>query len=293
LVTAAMANTGKALTPHVAIQTAASSGAHLTKYSNVTDTSSGQKKLIVDNALIPQQPVFDYSTTFNVPLPLTTDGAMDGISHCLEVLYSAVGKPNYPLVEAIAVEGIRLIVKYLPLVIASPGNAEARHALGTATDLGGYAIMVGGTNGAHLSSFSLVDILSHGRACGMLTPYYTVFFAPAIQQPLKVIGKIFQEAGFIKEDVTSLEGRKLGLCVAEGIIQFEQQMGFPTRLGDIPGFTQNHIDRALIAAKDPQLRMKLENMPVALTPETVDEYMGPILRAATTGDLTLIKNAKN
>jgi alcohol dehydrogenase len=36
--------------------------------------------------------------------------------------------------------------------------------------------------------------------------------------------------------------------------------------------------------------MKLENMPVALTAETVDKYMGPVLQAAKTGDLNLIKN---
>ena len=39
----ALATSGKTLTPHVAIQTAASSGAHLTKYSNITDVSTGQK----------------------------------------------------------------------------------------------------------------------------------------------------------------------------------------------------------------------------------------------------------
>ena len=36
--------------------------------------------------------------------------------------------------------------------------------------------------------------------------------------------------------------------------------------------------------------MKLENMPVPLTAEMVDEYMGPVLRAAATGDLSRIKN---
>jgi len=50
------------------------------------------------------------------------------------------------------------------------------------------------------------------------------------------------------------------------------------------------MERALEAAKDPQLRMKLQNMPVPLTAEMVDEYMGPILEAAQDGDLSLIKN---
>ncbi len=58
----------------------------------------------------------------------------------------------------------------------------------------------------------------------------------------------------------------------------------------MPGFTDAHIARALAAAKNPQLKSKLENMPVAMTAEMVDEYMGPVLEAAQTGDLTVIRN---
>jgi alcohol dehydrogenase len=280
----------KMLSPHVAIQTASSSAAHLTKYSNITDVSSGQKKLIVDPAIIPIQPVFDYRTTINAPMGLTIDGALDGISHSLEVLYSAVEKQEYDLAKSIAVECIRLVVNHLPRILEDPGNVDSRHALGLATDLGGYAIMVGGTNGAHLTSFSLVDILSHGRACGMMNPYYTVFFAPSIQDPLKAVGQIFQEAGYSQAPLEELSGRELGLAVAEAMISFEEAIGFPTRLEQIQGFTQKHIDRALTAAKNPQLKMKLENMPVPMNAEMVDEYMAPILEAAKTGDLSLIKN---
>jgi alcohol dehydrogenase len=64
-------------------------------------------------------------------------------------------------------------------------------------------------------------------------------------------------------------------------------------LNDALGFGPAHIDRALCAAKNPQLRMKLENMPVPLTPEMVDDYMGPVLHAAATGDLTLIRNVRS
>ena len=46
------------------------------------------------------------------------------------------------------------------------------------------------------------------------------------------------------------------------------------------GFTDAHLTRALAAAKNPQLKMKLENMPVPLTAEMVDDYMGPVLQAA-------------
>jgi len=289
LVTKKLQAAGRGLTPHVAIQTAAGSGAHLTKYSNITDLATGQKKLIVDDAIVPSDPVFDYTTTHQAPAALTSDGALDGFSHILEVFYGAVGKPYYDRLRQIAEVGIALIVNHLPQAVRDPQDTQAREALCLATDLGAYAIMIGGTNGGHLTSFSLVDVLTHGRACALMNPYYTVFFAPAVQEPLRAVGKVFREAGFLSQDLTSVQGRELGIAVADGMFAFARAIGFPTTLGEVDGFTQAHIDRALTAAKNPQLKMKLENMPVPMTADMIDEYMGPILQAAATGDVTLIR----
>jgi alcohol dehydrogenase class IV len=290
LVTGAAEKRGQALTPHVAIQTVASSAAHLTKYSNITDVSTGQKKLIVDEAIVPQRPVFDYGVTYSQPTELTADGALDGISHSLEVLYGAVGQPDYLQIRDVAATSIGLVVNYLPTAMDSRENPEAREALCLATDLGGYAIMLGGTNGGHLTSFSLVDILSHGRACAMMNPYYTVFFAPAIEDPLRTVGNIYREAGYTTTNIDRWRGRDLGMAVAEAMLEFAMRIGFPTRLEEVEGFEDEHIERALAAAKNPQLKMKLENMPVPLTAEMVDDYMGPVLEAARNGDLSRIKN---
>ena len=290
LVSAALEKAGKRLTPHVAIQTVASSAAHLTKYSNITDVATGQKKLIVDDAIVPARPVFDYQVSYTTPGPLTADGALDGFSHSLEVLYGAVGKSHYDKVRDIAGTCIALVVEYLPRAMADLRDEEAREALCLATDLGGYAIMVGGTNGGHLTSFSLVDVLPHGRACAMMNPYYTVFFAPAIEEPLRLIGRIYEKAGLMQADVDRLSGRDLGVSVADAMIQFARRIDFPTQLNEVDGFRPQHIERALTAAKNPQLRMKLQNMPVPLTAEMVDEYMRPVLEAARDGDLSRIQN---
>jgi len=80
--------------------------------------------------------------------------------------------------------------------------------------------------------------------------------------------------------------------VAEAMFQLAHRIGFPTRLSDVDRFGQQHIDRALAAAKNPQLKMKLQNMPVPLGSDMIDDYMGPILEAARDGNLSLIKNVK-
>lgn len=282
LVTARMQQTGLRLTPHLAIQSAASSSAHLTKYSNITDLSAGQKKLIVDEAIVPAAAIFDFEATLGAPANLTADGALDGLSHCLEVYYGASGKANFAQIEEIAATGIALAREYLPRVIAAPDDREAREALALATDLGGYCIMLGGTNGAHLTSFSLIDILSHGRACALMNPYYTVFYSPAVQPQLRRIVELFAATA-------QGEGRVLGEQAARLLIDLERRVGNPVRLQDVAGFTPAHIERALSAAKHPQLRMKLENMPVPLSPEQVDSFMGPVLEAAATGELSTVR----
>ncbi len=281
--------TGRKIMPVLAVMTAASSGAHLTKYSNITDPVKGQKKLIVDEAIIPPKAVFDYSVTVSQPASLTQDGALDGCAHCLEIYYGAKGDIESKTRE-VAEVGIDLLVSGLSELNRDSESLNARLKLGLGTDLGGYAIMIGGTSGAHLNSFSLVDVLSHGRACALMNPYYTVFFAPAIQEKLRVIGEVYKKHGYIQADLDKLCGRDLGVAVAEGMVQLSKAIGFPTKLTDVSGITRAHITRCLNAAKDPQLEMKLLNMPVPMTAAQVDDYMGPILQAAWEGRFELIKN---
>jgi alcohol dehydrogenase class IV len=275
--------------PHLALMVASSSAAHLTKYSNITNIKSGQKMLIVDEAIVPQKAIFDYTFTTTQPHSLTVDGGLDGISHSLEVLMGIRGE-LMAKVETVSLTGIKLIVNNIKKVVENPHNLEAREALGLGTDLGGYAIMIGGTNGAHVNSFSMTDILSHGRACALMNPYYVVFFSPAIEEKLRKIGNIYFDAGYLKENPTTLSGRDLGEKLAQAMIELSKEIGFPTTLNEVEGFTEEHIDRCLTAAKNPKLDSKLKNMPVPLSADTIDQYMGSVLKAAKSGDFSYIKN---
>ncbi|MCK4646299.1 MAG: iron-containing alcohol dehydrogenase [Candidatus Aminicenantes bacterium] len=282
-------NQEKKLLPYAAVQTASGSSAHLTKYSNITDFRANQKKIIVDEAVVPPRALFDYRLTQSMSASFTSDGAFDGLAHCLEVYYGA-SPVSFEKIENIALTGIELIVASLEKAVSEPSNMEAREALGLATDLGGYAIMTGGTNGAHITSFSLVDILSHGRACALLNPYYTVFFAPAIQNQLEQLAYLFSKYGLMSKPSPNLSSRELGLAVAKALISLSKRVGFPTTLSEIDGMSKAHIEKALQAAKNPQLEMKLKNMPIPLSSGMVDEYMRPVLEAALSGDFSLIKN---
>ncbi len=276
--------------PLVAVQTASSSGAHLTKYSNITDVVTGQKKLIVDESIVPRASVYQYDVSKTMPPAFTKDGALDGVSHCWEVWMGATGKPNYDKISEVAYLGIKLIIDNLPAALRDGNDLDARYALGLGTDLGGYSIMLGGTNGGHLGSFSLVDVMPHGRACAVLNPYYTVLFSSAIQDQLRKIAPIYEGVGLLR-DADRLSGRELAEAVAKAMIQFMKNIDYPATLKEA-GATEKHIERMITAAKDPQLKMKLQNMPIPMDAEAgdVDKLMKPTLLAAYNGDLSLIPN---
>lgn len=287
VVTKELENTGKKLIPVIAVETSASSGAHLTKYSNITDPVVGQKKLIVDDAIVPDTSLFDYDVTATMPVSVTIDGALDAIAHTFEVFCGAK-ESSYELTKQLAVTAISLCCENAKKLVENPKDLEAREAIGLATDLGGYAIMVGGTSGAHLTSFSLVDLVGHGTACGIMNPYYAVLYSKAIQKQLKDVGEVFAKYGYAEKNIAEKSGRDLAVCVANAMISYAKSINAPTSLGELKGFSESHIQRALSAAKDPQLKMKLQNMPVPMTTDDVDKFMEPVLRGAASGDLDLV-----
>ncbi len=283
--------TKRSVLPNIAVQTAASSAAHLTKGSNITDLATNQKKLIVDEAIYPAAAAFDYSVTLNSPKSLTIDGGLDGISHVWEVLTGAVSYPEYTRLKEATEISMRLIIYGLKKANQDPKDIEARTALGLGTDIAGFVLMhgPGGTHGPHLGSFSLVDIMSHGRACALLNPYYTVLFADATQDALKMAASVFKDSGYIDQEISHLSGRALGMAVAKAMITFWKELGFPTTLKEA-GAAESHILRMLNAAKNPQLNMKLQQMPIPMNADKgdVDKLMKPTLEAAFYGDFNLI-----
>jgi alcohol dehydrogenase len=279
------------LVPHLAIMTASASAAHLTKYANVTNLQTKQKKLVIDPVITPNAAVFDYAVTASMSTRFTAVGAWDGIGHLCEVYYGfPQSDSRFRGLETAVLTGLELILKGLPAALADPANREARVSLGLATDLGGYAIMTGSTNGPHLNSFSLVDVAEHGLAVAVLQAYYGCFFTPVIEEKIRNLLHIFLKHGYggTAADPASISGRALGMAYGQALQAFARATGMPTRVSELKGFTPAHREKILGAAKDPALSSKLESMPRPMRANDVDHLMGPLLDAAISGDLSLV-----
>jgi len=101
---------------------------------------------------------------------------------------------------------------------------------------------------------------------------------------------LFHDRGLLTKQELSLQGRELAEAVARAMMDFSRAIGAPVTLGELKGFSDSHVERILKAAKDPQLKMKLQNMPVPMNAEDVDLLMEPLIRAAIAGDMALIVN---
>ena len=98
------------------------------------------------------------------------------------------------------------------------------------------------------------------------------------KKQLKAVGEVFAKYGYADSSIVELNDRALSIGVAKAMIEYGKSINAPTSLNELEGFGEKHIQRALNAAKDPQLKMKLQNMPVPMTVEDVDKFMEPVLR---------------
>jgi acetaldehyde dehydrogenase/alcohol dehydrogenase len=95
----------------VAIPTTSGTGSEVTPFAVVTDEKTGEKYPLADYELTPSMAIIDPELTLNMPKGLTAAGGIDALVHSLEAMVSVL---STEFTNALALEAIRLIFKYLP-----------------------------------------------------------------------------------------------------------------------------------------------------------------------------------
>ena len=112
-------------------------GSEMTPVFGSTDRAERRKVVRRDDAVLPKLVIYDPEVTIDLSAELTASTAMNALAHCVEACYA--GDVN-PLVPPVALEGIRRIVRSLPLCIANGRNLDAREDLLTGAYLAGFSI---------------------------------------------------------------------------------------------------------------------------------------------------------
>ena len=124
----------------------------------------------------PDLAIVDPVLTYSLPAGPTAATGMDVLAHCVE----AITNRNYnPYGYIFGKEGIRLTLKWLPVAVKEPDNAEAREKMSLAANLGGMAISACGCQIGHSFSqtFGAHHHIPHGLGCAWGLPGVMVYTA--------------------------------------------------------------------------------------------------------------------
>jgi alcohol dehydrogenase class IV len=261
------------ITPLVLAPTTSGSGSEVTRFSVISDTRQGLKKLIADPAIYAHAALVDPRLTFTAPVHVTRVSGLDAMTHLIEGYFNRVEKTADPTAEQRALLGMSLLFAALPRAIETPADGEARGMMSLASVLGGTMFLHGQAGGPHLNSFSWSTVMDHGEATAVMLPYYGAYYAPAIAEKLRKVADLLGAgpSGNPADDF------------AEGLFSLYRKIGFPTALREFPRFSTADIDRAVEDGRNNT--MKLAAMPRPVPVENSREILSTIIWGAYHGRL--------
>ncbi|MBI1418601.1 MAG: iron-containing alcohol dehydrogenase [Limimaricola sp.] len=133
----------------ITIPTTAGTGAETESTAMVTDVERGMKFCAWHPLYKPALALLDPALTVGLPPTLTAWTGADALTHAIEA-YMVPG--FHPLCDAMALEALALIARWLPVVVDEPANMAARGGMLTGSCLAGIAFLKG---------LGLVHAISH------------------------------------------------------------------------------------------------------------------------------------
>lgn len=155
--------------PIVLLPTTCGTGSEGNGFAVLTDPQTKDKKSIRSNAIIAKASIIDPLVMKTMPKHILASVGFDALAHSMEAYLS---KSCQPIIELLALRGIELIGKYLPVLYEDMENIEALEQVTLASTYGGMVISHAGVaapHGMEHPASGLKDIV-HGRGLAALTP---------------------------------------------------------------------------------------------------------------------------
>ncbi len=214
------------IAPIIAVPTTAGTGSEVGRASVITDSVSHVKKIIFHPKVLPTVVICDPELTVGMPPAITAGTGLDAFAHCVE----AFSSPHYhPMSQGIALEGMRLVIEYLPRAYKDGTDIEARAQMMSAAAMGATAFQKG-LGAIHAMSHPIGAIFGthHGTTNAVCMPAVLEFNAPEIAGRFdRAVSYIGVEGGF--------EGFKTF------VKEFNDSLGIPRGLAAL-GVTGDKLD---------------------------------------------------
>ena len=168
--------------PIIAVPTTAGTGSEVGRASVITHEGEQAKKILFHPKMLPCLVIADPELTVGLPSGLTAATGMDALSHNLEAFCA----PGYhPMARGIAVEGMRLIKKWLPAAYANGTDIEARSHMLVASSMGATAFQRGlGAMHALAHPLGALYDAHHGTLNAIVMPYVLIANQQAIEDDI-------------------------------------------------------------------------------------------------------------
>ena len=226
------------ISPIVAVPTTAGTGSETGRASAIINKDNGIKKIIFHPKILPSVVILDPMLTINLPPRLTASTGMDALAHNLEAFCA----PSYhPMADGIAIEGIRIIKRWLPEAFRNGSNLEARANMLTAASMGSTAFQKG-LGGIHSLSHPVnaLNNIHHGLSNAIFMPYVLTFNRDVIEE------KIIKLCNFIELDDQSFNG------FIKWVLNLRKELKIPHKLSDVIKDKDLLIDKlSKMALEDP------------------------------------------
>ena len=153
--------------PVIMIPSTAGTGAEMTVGAVVTNDKGAKGSTVLIGLNVPHV-LLDSELTMRAPEQVTAACAIDALSHCVEGVVSDTEVNAEDMYKSL--EGVRLIMQNLPIVMKEPENNEARLAMARAAMYGGNAIntQLAGYVHAFAHSIGALYHLPHGVAISLM-----------------------------------------------------------------------------------------------------------------------------
>ena len=175
--------------PHfIALPTTAGTGSEVGRSAVVSDDATHIKKIIFSPRLLAKCVFADPELTFDLPPAITAATGMDALTHNIESYLS----PEYhPMCDGIALEGVRIAARALPVAYRDGRNLQARGDMLMSSMMGAIAFQkdLGAVHScAH--ALSTVADLHHGLANGIMLDHVMRFNLPAATAKMAELARV-------------------------------------------------------------------------------------------------------
>ena len=196
------------------VPTTSGTGSEAGTRSLVTDPATQNKLAVQSRHMLADIAVIDPDLTLTVPSAVTAATGVDAMAHCAEAFTS---RKAHPLIDIYALEGIRLVGRFLPRAVKDGSDREARAGLALASLYGGFCRGPVNPTAGHAVAYPLGTRhhIPHGLACALIFPHVLAFNAPAAPEKTAIMLDALGLPG--SREVVAIRDHAYGFCTGLGI----------------------------------------------------------------------------